>query len=244
MPALGLDRRAALAAELLRKIAPAVALDAPGVRAIPLGLADIDEALPDRGLPRGAVVELASRQGLGRASTLGLRLCASAQREAALRGGEPAWCAWLDPSGTLYAPGAAGAGVALDRLLVIRPPLGALARLSVRVVASRVFSVVVIDTVGVPGAVLAAPLDRWPNVVRRLALAAEGGDTCVVLVTDRERSIATGLPVAMRMELEQRAPGEMRWAVTKERRGRLVAARSYKCLRAISAQVPCGSSST
>src|SRR5687767_6270495 len=79
-------------------------------KALPLGtgtvgltttLAAIDEVLPDGGLPRGAVVELASASGLGRATTVALAACAAAQREARLRSGDPAtvgaWCAFIDP---------------------------------------------------------------------------------------------------------------------------------------------------
>lgn len=191
------------------------------VRSIPTELAELDAALPDGGVPRGAVIELAAADGLGQATSVLLRVCASAQKEACLRGGEPAWCAWLDPSATLYAPGVASLGVALDRLLVVRPSFEALARVAVRLVSSRVFSVVVIDTAGVPGAAVATPLARWSTVVRRLALAAEGSDSCVVLLTEQSRSRSAGLPVALRMELEQRVSDQLRVHVVKDRRGRV-----------------------
>ncbi len=208
-------------AESIRALRARVSLPDSQQRVIPLGLPEIDAALPDGGLPRGAVVEIASVQGLGQATALLLRLCASAQKEACLRGGEPAWCAWLDPSATLYAPGVASLGVALDRLLVVRPPLEAISRIAVRLVASRVFSVVVIDTVGVPGAAVATPLHRWSTVLRRLALAAEGGDSCVVLLSERAQSRSAGLPVALRVELEHCTPETLRLHVVKERRGRV-----------------------
>jgi hypothetical protein len=177
-------------------------------------------ALPDGGLPRGAVVELTSH-GSGLASSLALHACASAQREALLRGGDPAWCAWLDPSRTLYAPGVASHGVVLERLLVVYPPAHSLARAAVRMTLSHVFSVLIVDTQGVPGGSVLLPLLRWPNVVRRLAMAAREGDTCVVLLTDRQRAAPIGLPVALRLELEQPQQGMLRSRVVKERRGRI-----------------------
>jgi len=189
-----------------------------------------EQVLPDGGLPRGAVVEFACPRSLGQATSLALRACASAQREALLRGGEPAWCAWLDPQETLYAPGVAAHGVVLDRLLVVHPPHDALARIAVRMVASRVFSVLIIDTLGVPCGVSSKgvsskqgeiSLRRWHNVVRRFAIAARDGDTSVVLLTEQESARTVGLPVAMRVELEQPEDGRLRMKVAKERRGRI-----------------------
>src|SRR4051794_39852832 len=89
-------------------------LAAPRAKVLPLGGFALDEALPDAGLPRGAVVELSAPRGLARATTIALAACASAQAEARLRGSGAstvgAWCAWLDPGASLFAPGAAAAG--------------------------------------------------------------------------------------------------------------------------------------
>src|SRR5262245_63283088 len=65
-----------------------------------LRLEEVDEVLPEGGLPRGAVIELAARAGHARSTSLALEACASAQAEAKLRGGEAtagAWCAWIEP---------------------------------------------------------------------------------------------------------------------------------------------------
>ena len=210
-----------LSAEILRSLAPATALAGADARCLSLGIEAVDNALPDGGLPRGAVVELAAAHSLGQSTSLALSLCASAQRQAVLRGGQPAWCAWLDVGNTLYAPGVAAHGVVLDRLLVVRPEAQELARISARVVSSRVFAVVVIDTAGVPGASVTVPLGRWPNVVRRIALAAQGSDTCVLLLSELERSRAAALPVAMRLELARPSPDRLSLRVAKERRGRI-----------------------
>jgi recombination protein RecA len=224
-------------------------------KTLPLGLPSVDQALPDGGLPRGAVVELTSARGLSRATTFALSACASAQSLARLRSGDArtvgAWCAFLDPFSTLHAPGAARTGVDLERLLVVRPDPSALARVAVRIAASRAFSLVVIDTAPLPGHVMMdrgarAPLthgalthgarsgegislDRWATVVRRLSLAIERSDTTVLLLTDALAQRSTVLPVAMRIELDRSeitANGaeprrSLMLRVAKERRGRV-----------------------
>lgn len=182
----------------------------------------LDTILPGGGLPRGAVTELTCTPPLAKATSLALSVCASAQRETLLRGGEPAWCAWLDTQKTLHAPGVAAHDVVLERLLVVSPPAHAFARIAVRLVDSRVFSAVIVDTLGVPGDLRhEVPLHRWHNVVRRLALSARAGDTSVVLLTQRQSAWPVGLPVAMRVQLDQPDAGRLRVTVTKERWGRV-----------------------
>ena len=250
-------------APFLRKI-PGVTVGRPaletldrgegGPRPLPVRFGGIDESLPDGGLPRGAVVELASPYGLARVTSIALAACAAAQAEAKLRGGEStagAWCAWLEPvtmggdppnpparpahegaahQTSLFAPAVARAGVDLARLLVIRPSFEALARVAARAAQSRVFSVIVIDLAGVPGSTnlplpaLRRPevrLDRWVNPVRRLAMAVEGTETTVLLLTDALAPRALPLPVALRLEVERAAPERLRLTVAKDRRGRV-----------------------
>ncbi|MDI1451034.1 recombinase A [Polyangium sp. 6x1] len=216
-------------------------------KALPLGLGAVDASLPEGGLPRGAVVELTAPQGLARSTTLALSLCASAQAEARLRGESDtrgAWCAWLDPvhargsgspsapsapnPGSLFAPAVARAGVDLERLLVVRPDLDDLARVAVRVAGCHAFSVVVVDTAGVPGCRGEARLDRWVTIVRRLALAIEGSDTTVLLLTDAAASRAMPLPAAMRIELERLGEDRLGLRVAKDRRGRVTGAQSIE----------------
>jgi len=210
------------------------------VPSLPIVLGSMDGALPDAGLPRGAVVEVASPRGLCRSTTVLLSACASAQAEARMRAASGssssgssasssstagAWCAWLDPSGTLSAGGAAGHGVDLSRLLLVRPPWSCLAKVAVRVVESHIFSVVVIDTVVTPGLdVMPVRLERWSKVVRRLALAVEGSDTTVLLLTDRLAHRSMPLPVAMRIELVRHRQQRLTTAsfrVAKDRYGRI-----------------------
>jgi len=108
-------------------------------------------------------------------------------------------------------------------LLVVRPNLEDLSRVAVRVAQSQAFSVVIVDTAGVPGRRAETRLDRWVNVVRRLALAIEGSDTTVLLLTDASASRAMPLPTAMRIELERLAEDRIGLRVAKDRRGRVTA---------------------
>src|SRR5438105_1784475 len=75
-----------------------------------LGVEALNRVLPDRGLPRGAVIELSIHGGSALGTSLGLAACRAAQQAAVEQGGSMPWCAFLDPSGTLYGPGVAAAG--------------------------------------------------------------------------------------------------------------------------------------
>lgn len=204
----------------------------PRLPLLPSGHASLEALLPDGGIPRGAVVEIASPHGLARATSFALATCAAAQAEATLRGGVRsvgAFCAFIDPWSTLHAPAVLRHNVDLERLLVVRPPLGALARVAVRMAESRAFAVLVVDTVGPPGAVVpdadhpvesSVRLDRWSTVVRRLALAVERTDTALLLLTDVSAHRPLPLPVALRIELA-RSPTQWQLRVAKDRHGRV-----------------------
>ncbi len=114
----------------------------------------------------------------------------------------------------------------LERLLVVRPPTDALGRTAVRLVESRVFSVVVIDTVGVPGAALDVGLAAWPRVVGRLGMAASDSGSTVLLITDGEARRPLPLPVALRLELQRPQPDRLSVRIAKERRGRISPSRT------------------
>lgn len=198
-------------------------LHAPGVLALSWpGLGDL---LPDGGLPRG-VVELAAPRALGGSTSIALAAVRAGQARAA-----GAWCAWLDPEGTLHAPGVVAAGVDLDRMLVVRPPRSQLARVAVKVVGAGAFEVVVVDFDAVPGASLspeagpqAAKKRRsWsPEVlVRKLALSAESSGSTVLLLTDGARPRSIPWPVALRLELSRPTRSELVVRVAKDRRGRI-----------------------
>jgi recombination protein RecA len=144
---------------------------------------------------------------------------AQAESRAISHDGDCRWCGWVDSRGTLYAPAVADAGVELERLLVVRPGPDDIAKIAVRMAASRVCAVLVVDRSGVPGARVIAASIRWDIAVRRLALACEGTDTTVVLLSEIEQARAAALPVAMRLELTRPSADRLSVRVVKDRRG-------------------------
>src|SRR5690606_15704905 len=211
---------------------PHAAPGAPGhAGGLPLDLGALDAALPDGGLLRGGVVELAVRGAGACATSIALAACGAAQREAQRLGGDTPWCAFIDPSRSLHAPGVRRAGVELERLLVVRPELADLERIALRVVESQVFAVVAIDTIGVTGRSLSVPLAGFPRVIRRLSQAIEGTPRCVLLITDAAARRPLPLPVAMRLELGRPRPDRLQVQVAKDRRGRVGSPRSVAWTR-------------
>jgi recombination protein RecA len=204
-------------------------------RTLPLRFGDLDDVLPGGGLPRGAVVELATPSGLACATSIALAACASAQAQAKLRGGEHAagaWCAWVEasssetvPTPSLFAPAVERTGIDLARFLVAVPPLNGVSRVAVRMAASCVFSVLVIDLAGIPGQNVdrkpPADLERWVTPVRRLAITVEELETTVMLLTDARAKRSLPLPTALRLEIERAAPDHLRVTIAKERYGRV-----------------------
>jgi hypothetical protein len=186
-----------------------------------LGWPELDAALPDGGLPRG-VIELAAPRALGGATSVALAAIRAAQKR------DPrAWCGWIDPEGTLHAPGLVQAGVDLARLLVVRPPRDEIGRIAVKVAGAGALDVLVIDMDPLPGAGVAKserrsarrPLDP-EIVVRKLALLAEDAGARILLVTDRTAPRRSQWPVAMRLELD-RAIDSVAVRVAKDKRGRI-----------------------
>jgi recombination protein RecA len=223
----------ALPAHLLERLSPA--FSQAGVRfarpaegpcqGLSFGIAELDALLPDGGLLRGSVVELCAAGEGALGTSLGLAACAAAQAEARARGGHTPWCAFIDPSSTLYGPGVAAAGVELSRLLVVRPPLAALSRVALRLAESEAFAVVVVDLTGVVGERVPVPLGTWPRVVRRLALAIEGTGHSVLLLTREADRRPLPLPVAQRLEVSRPSADKLMVRIAKDQRGRVASAR-------------------
>jgi hypothetical protein len=194
--------------------------------------------LPEGGFPRGSVVELASPANLGHGLGIALRACSASQDASIESGGEMAWCAFLDPEGTLFGPAVQASGVCLDRLLVLRPPRHLLAKAAVRVALSRIFSVIVVDVAAVPGASSPSKtqhrsesMDVWSKVSRRLSLAVEKTPTTIFLLTRSEAMRPSALPVAMRVELENKTPDSLFVRVAKEKFGRVASLREIAWTR-------------
>jgi recombination protein RecA len=220
----------ALPAHLLERLSPAfsraaVRLGQPANTTEQAGLAfgipELDALLPDQGLLRGSVVELCSAGEGALTTSLALAACAQAQAEVRSRHSRTPWCAFVDPSGTLYGPGGAAPGVDLSRLLVVRPPLQALSRVALRLAESEAFAVVVVDLAGVVGERVTAPLGTWPRVVRRLAMAIEGTGHSVLLLTREADRRPLPLPVAQRLEVSRPSADKLLVRLAKDQRGRI-----------------------
>lgn len=85
-----------------------------GLPSVSSGCPALDQSLPERGFRRGTLVEwLSGGEGSGAVS-----LALGAARKACLDGGA---LVVLDPSREFYPPAAAGLGIELARLIVVRP---------------------------------------------------------------------------------------------------------------------------
>jgi hypothetical protein len=204
-------------------------------RVLSLGLRPLDDVLPQQGLPLGSVVELQVRGASGAATSFALSVCRAAlslgeQAAGALlphRGQaqrEQRWCAFIDPSATLFAPGVAQLGVNLQRLLIVRPDIKAIERIAVRIAEAKIVSVLVIDLRGALGD-QALDERRWQRTVRRLSLAVKSLSTCVVLITQANVRASLPLPVALRLEFDRGSSDTFQIRVAKERTGRISPAR-------------------
>jgi hypothetical protein len=178
---------------------------------LPSGWPELDAALPDQGFPRG-VIELAAPRALGGGTSIALAVVRAAQQRDAR-----AWCAWVDSEATLYGPAVARAGVDLDRLLVVRPPVRSAGRVAVRVAEARACEVIVVD--GLTEAPRTKRALEPEILIRKLSLASERGGATILLITDSLAPRAATWPVALRLELG-RAPGHLVVRVAKDRRGR------------------------
>jgi hypothetical protein len=198
-----------------------------GQSSLTLSWPGLDDMLPDGGLPKG-VVELAAPRALGGATSVALAAVRAGQARA-----RDAWCVWIDPEGTLYAPGVASSGVDLERMLVVRAPREKLGRVAVKVVGSGAFEVIVVDFDAISQTVqgnerpLASPKTikrkSWsPDLlIRKLALAAESNGATVLLLTDSLRPRTVPWPVALRLELERPSRRQLAVYVAKDKRGRV-----------------------
>lgn len=212
---------------LLARLGSRVQLGKMGEQApvLDLGWAELGAALPDGGLPRG-VVELSAPRALGGGTSVALAAVRAGQAR-----GPGAWCAWIDPEGSLHAPGLVAAGVNLERLLVVRAPRADLPRVAVKVVASGAFEVVVVDVDEVGGARAHTEVGKgkrgWPPevLVRKLALAAEPCGATVLLSTDATKPHAAPWPVALRLELSRPSVDTLSMRIGKDKHGRVGVAR-------------------
>lgn len=207
--------------------------DTPPSAAVSLAWPELEGVLPDHGFPKG-VVELTSSRTLGGATRVALGAIRGAQER-----GPEVWCAWLDPEGSLYAPGVTKSGVDLKRMLVVRPPRKDLGRVAVKLAQAHAFDVIVLDysyvafvqpTPLLTGARAGSGSPRRGRsvrsevLVRKLALLAEEGGSTIILLTDSTEPRPVPWPVALRLELS-RTPSTLTVKVVKDRFCRLGSAK-------------------
>ncbi len=169
------------------------------------GFAPLDALLPGGGFPLGRVVELCGERASGK-TTLALLALARGTSAGGL-------CAFVDPARELYPPAARALGVALSRLLLVRPPRGAKdPALAVRAAAllarSKAFSALAVDLTA---------LDRLPMgpLSRRLLEAAELGRAAVLLLSDGP----SGLDASLRIAVQRAGASELSLTVERSRLG-------------------------
>jgi recombination protein RecA len=236
---------------------------------LPLGISALDAALPGGGVALGGVTELQVRGASGAATSFALAACRAAQQFGSLqrpvsqekalqqRGRQQrgphnhengVWCAFIDPSASLFAPGVTRLGVDLAYLLVIRPEANAIDRVAVRIAEANLVAVLIIDLRGVvqPSAIplspaLRSPLQQgtrsarsldehsWQRTVRRLSLAIKSSSTSVLLITQAEQFQSLPLPTLQRLELTRRSQSSFELRVAKERTGHVSGPRVFPC---------------
>lgn len=205
-------------AEVLKRaksIGVALGAEASEHKVLPFGVGPLSA---EQGLLRGQVTELCVGSAGGLATRLALGACAKAQQMGEGFGATDVhWCAFVDPAGSLYAPGVAASGVRLDRLLVVRPPKESLARIALKLARSKVFVLLVVDTCGVQGQALGVDLGAWVRIVRQMTLALEGSDASVLLITSEFARRPIPLPVARRIELSRTKPDVLRVRIGRDR---------------------------
>jgi hypothetical protein len=158
----------AMVEQLREKIRKLEAQPRQLVMALRTGHAELD----DLGAFRlGSGVELCGEEASGR-TTVALSVVAAAGREKRLS-------AWVDGPQELYPPAAAAMGVALDRLLIVRPKVvGQLVWSAVQLLRSGAFTCVVLD-------VMHTGLQLTMTDAKKLLDAARTGGSLLVLLTSQ-----------------------------------------------------------
>src|SRR5687768_6681558 len=167
---------------------------------LPTGRQVVDAMLPGGGLPCGKLVELAGLRSSGK-TTLALVAAAAATAR-----GERV--AWIEGAAELYPPAAAALGVDLDRLLVVRPGLAAVARAAEIAARSRAFSLVVAD--------LPAGQRIEGRTSARLRAAARDSSAAMLVLADRAGAVAQA---SLALEAAARPTGGGRAVIVSLRLG-------------------------
>jgi len=160
------------------------------VETLPTGFAALDAGLPGGGWPRHGLVEILTPQtGIGELYLVLPALAALSRHDSAR------WCTWVCPPHEPFAPALEAHGVALDRMLVVRPE-GVHRDLWTMEQALRSGAV----------SLALAWLPRVsPRGIRRLQLAAEQGRALGVLYRSQRFATQTS-PAMLRLLLEPLIP--------------------------------------
>ena len=159
------------------------ALSRAGLTATPSGFPGLDAELPGGGWPAGALTEIfPAHKGIGELRLLGPALAALSKRGLRL--------AWIAPPHLPYAPALAAAGIDLSRLIIVRThsPKDTLWAAEQALHSNAC------------GAVLVWPQTAKYAELRRLQIAAEGGQASVFLFRSPETASETS-PAALRIAL-------------------------------------------
>lgn len=167
---------------------------------VPSGHPSLDRALATGGWPRGTLAVLDGLPGSG-GTSLALSSLAACQASGGLG-------AWIDGEGCFDPSVAAGLGVRLDWLLVVRPAdAGEALELAAWLARSRLIDLLVLDLDCLPaaGPPRAAPLHAALSAVDRLPpLLARTGSVALTLASSRLRRAVSGA-AGVRVALERRA---------------------------------------
>jgi hypothetical protein len=156
---------------------------APKAHGVSSGFEDLDELLPERGWPRGALTEiLTEREGVG-----AIRLLMPAM---ARLSDDKRWLALIAPPYIPYAPAFAGLGIDLSRILVVHDREG----------RDKLWALEQALRSGTCSAVFAWLPYTDTGSLRRLQLAAEAGDTMGVVFRS-QRALHDVSPAALRLKL-------------------------------------------
>jgi len=176
----------------------------PSAAGNPTGHAALDRVLHGGGWPRAALTELLlERPGCGELRLL-LPLLAALGRERR-------WQLWIDPPFIPYAPALLAGGIALEQLVVVRPP------------DRRQWLWTCAQALRAPGvgAVLC-----WPGAqtlryaeLRQLQVAASSAQCCGFLLRDT-RAAAQASPSALRLRLRAVNTSELAVDILRQRGGR------------------------
>jgi hypothetical protein len=168
------------------------------------GIAELDTLLGPAGIPMGQLTELFGARSSGK-TTLAFAILAACTRAGALG-------AYVDPAGSFFAPAAAGAGIDMRRLIVVRARGAAATRRALdALVRGGACGVVAVDCSELPDALRA-------HHCARLAAQAEKTGTALVIVTEGGNVPAVASFASLRVRARGLAP---LWQAGSDAGGRL-----------------------